>query len=90
MSDDLVKKLLSQIGDDVQEVYSHEALFRAAAARIAALEAALAPFAAYAKVVKHWNADEEVVSVHSISKNGTVIVTAGDFHRARAAVEAGQ
>lgn len=40
MSDDLVRKLRSQIGDDVQEVYSHEALFRLATARIAALETA--------------------------------------------------
>ena len=41
MSDDLVKKLRSQIGDDVQEIYSHEALFCLAADRIAALEAGL-------------------------------------------------
>ncbi|MEK9896804.1 MAG: hypothetical protein VW518_10335 [Burkholderiaceae bacterium] len=38
MSDDLVKKLRSQIGDDIQEFYSHEALFRLAADRIEELE----------------------------------------------------
>ena len=41
MSDDLVKKLRSQIGDDIQEFYSHEALFRLAADRIEELEAKL-------------------------------------------------
>ncbi len=37
MTDDLVKRLRSQIGDDVQEVYLHEALFGLAADRIEAL-----------------------------------------------------
>lgn len=39
---DLVKKLKSQIGDDVCEIYSHEALFSEAAAEITRLRAALA------------------------------------------------
>jgi hypothetical protein len=34
--DELVRKMQSQIGDDVREIYSHEALFKAAAARIEA------------------------------------------------------
>jgi hypothetical protein len=34
--DDLVRRLKSQIGDDVREIYSHEALFKAAADRIEA------------------------------------------------------
>jgi hypothetical protein len=42
VSDSLVRKLRSQIGDDVQEIYSHEALFRLAADQIEALEAQLA------------------------------------------------
>ena len=42
MSDDPVKKLRSQIGDDVQEVYLAEALFRSSADRIEELEAKLA------------------------------------------------
>jgi MFS superfamily sulfate permease-like transporter len=37
MTDDLVKRLRSQIGDDVQEVYLHEPLFALAADRIEAL-----------------------------------------------------
>ena len=39
MSDDLVKRLRSQVGDDVSDFYSHEALFRLAAERIEELEA---------------------------------------------------
>jgi hypothetical protein len=39
--DDLVTRLRSQIGDDVQHIYDHEALFKQAAARIAELEALL-------------------------------------------------
>jgi len=39
---DLVKKLKSQIGDDVCEIYSHEALFSEAAAEITRLRVALA------------------------------------------------
>jgi hypothetical protein len=42
VSDSLVRKLRSQIGDDVQEIYSHEALFRLAADQIEALESQLA------------------------------------------------
>jgi len=37
--DDLVKKLRSQIGDDVQYIYDHEYLFKASADRIDALTA---------------------------------------------------
>ena len=39
MTDNLVKRLRSQIGDDVQEVYLHEPLFALAADRIEALTA---------------------------------------------------
>jgi hypothetical protein len=39
MTDVLVKRLRSQIGDDVQEVYLHEPLFALAADRIEALTA---------------------------------------------------
>lgn len=46
--DDLVKRLRSQIGDDVQEIYSHEALFKLAAARIEELEAERDAFVAEA------------------------------------------
>lgn len=48
-TDDLIAKLKSQIGDDVQQIYDHEALFKqsitaleAAQARIAELEATIA------------------------------------------------
>jgi ATP-dependent protease HslVU (ClpYQ) peptidase subunit len=42
MTDDIVKRLLSQVGDDVQKIYDHEALFRGAAAEITALREQLA------------------------------------------------
>lgn len=35
--EELIKRLRSQIGDDVQQVYDHEALFRLSADRIEAL-----------------------------------------------------
>jgi hypothetical protein len=38
---DLVKKLRSQIGDDVAEIYDHDALFRLASNRIEELEQGL-------------------------------------------------
>ena len=41
MSDDLIRKLRTQIGDDIQEIYDHEALFKLAADRIEQLEAEL-------------------------------------------------
>lgn len=41
MSDELVKRLRSQIGDDVTAIYDREALFSQAADRIEELEAAL-------------------------------------------------
>lgn len=39
--DDIVAKLKSQIGDDVQKVYDHEALFKEAAAEVLRLREAL-------------------------------------------------
>jgi chromosome segregation ATPase len=53
MTDDLVKRLRSQIGDDVQEVYLHEPLFALAADRIEALTTQLAEDADGRKQIDH-------------------------------------
>ena len=59
MTDDIVKRLLSQIGDDVQKIYDKEALFRQAAAEITALRAEVERLTAQANDEHEWRMDVE-------------------------------
>ena len=79
---DLVKKLKSQIGDDVCEIYSHEALFSEAAAEITRLRAALADaqavgFAAGVEAAKSFLLDAREISDddEEVSPSGETFLT---------------
>lgn len=54
--DALVKKLQSQIGDDVQQIYSHEALFKGAADALTTLRARAESAENAAKTARFWEA----------------------------------
>lgn len=59
--DDIVAKLKSQIGDDVQQIYDHEALFKAAAAEVLRLREALEEICNLPDV----DADNRIVIAHA-------------------------
>lgn len=81
---ELVRKLRSQIGDDVREIYSPEALFKAAASAIEAQQAEIAALTARAEAAEAAAVQQDKLRAATF---GTLKVVSAHLETATGALE---